>query len=89
MSEDFINVIADNLFANTSQKELSAERIYEVAESIAPFVITAAKKDIIGKIRSILNNVAYKNNGLDVNGDYCEQPYVELDNEFRKLLKED
>ena len=44
------------------------------------------KKDIIGKVRSILNKVAYKNNGLDVNGDYCEQPYVELDNEFRKLL---
>ena len=47
------------------------------------------KKDIIGNVRSILNKIAYRNNGLDVNGDYCEQPYVELDNEFRKLLKEE
>ena len=46
-----------------------------------------AKKDIIGNVRSILNKVAYRNNGLDVNGDYCEQPYVELDDEL-KLLKE-
>ena len=46
------------------------------------------KKDIIGKVRSILNKVAYKNDSLDVNGDYCEQPYAELDNEF-KILKED
>ena len=46
------------------------------------------RKDIIGKVRSILNKVAYKNNSLDVNGDYCEQPYVELDNEFRKLYEE-
>ena len=48
-----------------------------------------AKKDIIGKVRSILNKVACENYGLDVNGDYCEQPYVELDNEVKKLLKED
>ena len=47
------------------------------------------KKDIIGKVRSILNKVAYENSGLDVNGDYCEQPYVELDDELRKLLKEE
>lgn len=48
-----------------------------------------AKKGIIGKVRSILNKVAYENYGLDVNGDYCEQPYIELDSEFRKLLKEE
>ena len=47
------------------------------------------KEHTIGNVRSILNKVAYENYGLDVNGDYCEQPYVELDNEFRKLLNEE
>ena len=51
--------------------------------------IELAEDHIIGKVRSILNKVAYRNDGLDVNGDYCEQPYVELDDELRKLLKEE
>lgn len=49
MSEEFIKVIRDGLFANTNQSELSAERIYEVAENIADSVFNALKKEFISK----------------------------------------
>ena len=70
------------------QKKQDQETI-ELAEDHAMLAgIIKGTEHTIGNVRSILNKVAYKNNGLDVNGDYCEQPYVELDDEFRKLLKE-
>ena len=69
------------------QKEQDKETI-ELAEDHAMLAgMVKGTEHTIGKVRSILNKVAYRNNGLDVNGDYCEQPYVELDEEFRKLLK--
>ena len=74
-------------FANW-QKEQDKETI-ELAEDHAMFAgMVKGTEHTIGKVRSILNKVAYENNGLDVNGDYCEQPYVELDSEFKNLLKE-
>lgn len=47
MTEEFIKVIADNLFANTSMKELSAKRIYEIAKDMAPFVLKGAKMELM------------------------------------------
>lgn len=47
MSEEFIKVIADSLFANTSMKELSAKRIYEIAKDMAPFVLKGAKMELM------------------------------------------
>ena len=71
-------------------KEKEMQSTIELAEDHAMLAgIIKGTEHTIGKVRSILNKVAYRNNGLDVNGDYCEQPYVELDNEFRELLKED
>ena len=71
------------------QRKQDKETI-ELAEDHAMLAgIIKGTEHTIGEVRSILNKVAYENNGLDVNGDYCEQPYVELDNEFKKLLKED
>ena len=71
------------------QKKQDQETI-ELAEDHAMLAgIIKGTEHTIGNVRSILNKVAYENNGLDVNGDYCEQPYVELDDEFKELLKED
>ena len=70
-------------------KEKEMQSTIELAEDHAMLAgIIKGTEHTIGKVRSILNKVAYENNGLDVNGDYCEQPYIELDNEFKKLLKE-
>jgi len=70
------------------QKQKDQETI-ELAEDHAMFAgIIKGTEHTISKVRSILNKVAYKNDCLDVNGDYCEQPYVELDNEFKKLLND-
>lgn len=71
------------------QKDQDKETI-ELAEDHAMLAgIIKGTEHTIGNVRSILNKVAYENNGLDVNGDYCQQPYIELDNEIKKLLKED
>jgi hypothetical protein len=70
------------------QKKKDQETI-ELAEDHAMFAgIIKGTEHTISKVRSILNKVAYKNDCLNVNGDYCEQPYVELDNEFKKLLND-
>lgn len=47
MKEKLTKVIADNLFATTEQKELSAEKIWQIAEFIAPFVAEAAKEEFM------------------------------------------
>lgn len=47
MKEKLTKVIADNLFATTEQKELSAKKIWEIAEFIAPFVAEAAKEEFM------------------------------------------
>lgn len=73
-------------FAKWQEKQ--DQSTIELAEDHAMLAgIIKGTEHTIGEVRSILNKMAYKNNGLDVNGDYCEQPYVELDDEFRKLLK--
>ena len=47
MKEKLTKVIADNLFATTEQKELSAKKIWEIAEFIAPFVAEAAIEEFM------------------------------------------
>lgn len=42
-------------------------------------------KKIIGRLRSVVNECAFKNDALDVNGDYCEGDYAELDNWLKSL----
>lgn len=39
----------------------------------------------IGRLRSIVNDCAFRNDALDVNGDYCEGDYGELDNWLKSL----
>lgn len=61
MSEEFIKAIRDGLFVNTTQDELSADRIYEVAENIAPDVLNAAKKELMedGVYTAVFNDWTY------------------------------
>lgn len=86
----FPSLATDDFFkAGANWQKTKDQSVIELAEDHAMLAgMVKGKEDVVGKVRSILNKVAYKNNGLDVNGDYCEQPYVELDNKFRKLLKE-
>ena len=82
--------ISDAVRLGAKWQEKQDQSTIELAEDHAMLAgIIKGTEHTIGKVRSILNKVAYENNGLDVNGDYCEQPYVELDNQFRKLLKEE
>jgi len=79
---------AKGFYRGTKWQEKQDQETIELAEDHAMLAgMVKGTEHTIGNVRSILNKVAYENNGLDVNGDYCEQPYIELDNEFRKLLK--
>ena len=69
MKEKLINVISANLFATTKQKELSAKRIWQIAELIAPFVAGAAKEEF-------MKNVVLETEVLrDSDGDGVDTPY--------------
>ena len=43
--------------------------------------------EFISELRSILNSYAFNHNGLDVNGDYCEQKYIEIDGWLLAMLE--
>lgn len=69
MKEKLTKVIADNLFATTEQKELSAKKIWEIAEFIAPFVAEAAKEEFMKN--AVLETEVLR----DSDGDGVDTPY--------------
>ena len=48
--DDFTSVLSDILFSHTGTKELSVERVVESAAETAPFVLEAARKQLMADI---------------------------------------
>ena len=47
-----------------------------------------AKKEAINVALCRIQAVAYKYHALDINGDYCEQPFVDIYSELYELKNE-
>lgn len=62
---------------------------YEVAKKVAEKAMAYAKKEAINAALCRIQAVAYKYHALDVNGDYCEQPFVDIYSELYKLKNEE
>ena len=64
-------------------KEHSEELLEVAKEDSAKW--SKEEKEIIGNLRHILNAYAFEHSGLDVNGDYIEQDYIDADNWLKSL----
>ena len=62
---------------------------YNVAREVAEKAMAHAKKETINAALCRIQAVAYKNHALDVNGDYCEQPFVDIYSELYELKNEE
>jgi len=64
-------------------KEHSEELLEVAKEDSAKW--SKEEKEIIGNLRHILNAYAFEHSGLDVNGDYIKQDYIDADNWLKSL----
>jgi hypothetical protein len=62
---------------------------YFVAREVAEKAMSYAKKEAINAALCRIQAVAYKYHALDVNGDYCEQPFVDIYSELYELKNEE